>query len=148
MAKTLLRIAFADDDADDHLLFYKAIKTCYLSPIIDCFFNADAMLDKFRRGNPVPHIIFLDKNMPGNYNYECLAAIKGSGILSAVPVIIYSTSDNAAEIAEADQLGAAHFITKPVRFQDTLTILCNTIHQFVPHELAVRCNTAVSPVCC
>ncbi|MGC4038797.1 MAG: response regulator [Chitinophagaceae bacterium] len=139
MSKTLLRIAFADDDQDDHLLFYKAVKSFYLSPVIDCFFTSDSLLNFYtKRGNPAPHIIFLDKNMPGNYNYECLARMKNNEALMSVPIIIYSTSSHPADVGKARQLGATDFITKPVKFSDTIGCLRNAIDNFVPHNIVSR----------
>lgn len=132
MNKSLLRIAFADDDADDHLLFFKAVKSSFRVPAIDCFFNADDFLSYYlKKENPLPHIIFLDKNMPGNFNYECLSRIKSSELLRHIPVIIYSTSNQEREITEAISKGATGFITKPVGFKETIDVLASTIEKFV-----------------
>ena len=135
MNKALLRIGFADDDMDDHLLFVRAIRSYYSVPCIDCFFDTDEMLASYTRtGAILPHILFLDKNMPGNYDYECLVKIKDHQLLRSIPVIIYSTSCVATEITEALRQGAAAFISKPVGFNQTVDVLRSAIEQFVPHR--------------
>ena len=128
MNKNLLRIAFADDDTDDHLFFFDAIKSIYHLALINNFLNADDLLNFYTREKHItPHIIFLDKNMPGNMNYECLEQIKETESLASIPVIIYSTSSNAGEINEAMRKGATGFIIKPSTFAETVQVLHSTI---------------------
>ncbi len=128
MNKNLLRIAFADDDTDDHLFFFDAIKTIYHLALINNFLNSKDLLNFFtHEKHIIPHIIFLDKNMPGNMNYECLEQITGTKSLASVPVIIYSTTSNREEINEATLKGARGFIIKPPTFAETVEILHSTI---------------------
>lgn len=131
MNLNLLRIAFADDDKDDHLLFSAAVRSRYISPIIDCFFNAQDLLDFYVRDRHIaPHIFFLDKNMPGNIYYECLNRLKSVPQLAGIPIVIYSTSDNSVEKEEALAQGAKAFITKPISFPETIQILASAIEMF------------------
>lgn len=128
MNKNLLRIAFADDDTDDHLFFFDAIKSIYHLALINNFLNSEDLLDFFTRERHItPHIIFLDKNMPGNMNYECLQQIKATRCLVSIPVIIYSTTSNAEEINEAMLKGATGFIIKPSTLAETVQVLHSTI---------------------
>jgi len=139
MNKNLLRIAFADDDPDDHLFFFDAIKSTYRLALINNFFTSTEMLDFFSNSqNIIPHILFLDKNMAGNENYQCLDQIKKDPVLTAIPVIIYSTSANHLEINEALVKGATSFITKPSTLSDTIEILRETINSFVPVKFEER----------
>jgi DNA-binding NarL/FixJ family response regulator len=144
MDKNLLRIAFADDDADDHLFFFDAVKKVYRLALINNFFNSSDLLHFFVAQNNIPpHIIFLDKNMPGNQNYECLEAIKNAEALSSVPVIIYSTSCHAVEIEAGLQKGAAAFITKPGDMTNTIGIIRSTINEYVPMDFVETIRKAV-----
>jgi CheY-like chemotaxis protein len=144
MDKSLLRIAFADDDMDDHLFFFDAIKKIYQLALVNNFFNSADLLHFFvTQRNIYPHIIFLDKNMPGNENYECLDAIKNTPVLSTIPLIIYSTSHNAREIEDGIRKGAAAFITKPGTIPDTMHLLRTTIREHVPVSFQERAMSAV-----
>ncbi len=128
MNKNLLRIAFADDDTDDHLFFFDAIKSIYHLALINNFLNSEDLLNFFTKEKHItPHIIFLDKNMPGNMNYECLVQIKETKSLASVPVIIYSTTNSQDEINEAMLKGATGFIIKPPTFAETVQVLHFTI---------------------
>lgn len=144
MDKSLLRIAFADDDADDHLFFFDAVKKIYQLALINNFFTSADLLHYFAvQRNIPPHIIFLDKNMPGNENYECLVEIKRTPVLSAVPVVIYSTSSSAREIEDGLHRGAAAFITKPGNLAETIQVLRSTINEHVPLDFQERIRSAV-----
>jgi len=144
MDKSFLRIAFADDDMDDHLFFFDAVKRTYQLALINNFFNSEDLLNFFVvQKNIPPHIIFLDKNMPGNENYECLVEIKKTPVLSTIPVIIYSTSSHLPEIEAGLRKGATAFITKPGDMAETIQVLRETINEFVPVDFHEKMRSAV-----
>ena len=144
MDKSFLRIAFADDDMDDHLFFFDAVKKTYQLALINNFFNSADLLNFFgTEKNIAPHIIFLDKNMPGNEKYECLVEIKKTPVLSSIPVIIYSTSSHFREIEDGLRKGATAFITKPGNMDDTIQVLRDTINEYVPIHFHETIRSAV-----
>jgi CheY-like chemotaxis protein len=148
MNNNLLRIAFADDDQDDHLFFFQAVKEVYELALINNFFSSQDLIDFFSgRRNIAPHIFFLDINMPGNLKFECLDAIKNDPFLNTVPVVIYSTSASAADITTALSKGAAAFITKPDKIDITAEVLRETIGKYVEirfKEKPIRANASLS----
>ena len=115
----------ADDDQDDQELFVGALQQIDESCVCLTAFDGEDAIQKLTGTTlPVlPDIIFLDLNMPKINGRQCLARIKESPVLQHIPVIIYSTSADAKEIQEADQLGAALFMQKPNRFNDLYTAL-------------------------
>ncbi|MGC4038455.1 MAG: hypothetical protein QM764_21000 [Chitinophagaceae bacterium] len=76
--------------------------------------------------------------MPGNYRNECLLKIETEENLNNIPVIIYSTTEHPLEIAAAEKSSASDFITKPVKFEETVQCLRTAIERFVPHNIAIR----------
>lgn len=66
----------------------------------------------------IPGFIFLELNMPRMDGKGCLGEIKKSARMKHIPVIIYSTSGNQAEIEETRKLGASYFLIKPTSFTD------------------------------
>lgn len=130
MNNDLLRIAFADDDQDDHLFFFHAIKETFELALINNFFSSQELIHFFcKQRNVAPHIFFLDINMPGNSNFECLDAIKKDPFLSSLPVIIYSTSASEKDVQTALSKGAAAFITKPDHIAMAALLLRETIEK-------------------
>lgn len=62
---------------------------------------------------PRPNLILLDVNMPGLTGFETLTAIKGDPALSAIPVIMLSTSDSPDEVRRCYQAHANVYVQKP-----------------------------------
>ncbi|HZR46264.1 MAG TPA: response regulator [Candidatus Manganitrophaceae bacterium] len=67
-------------------------------------------------GNPT--VILLDINMPKVNGLEVLRTIKGDETLKTIPVIIMTTSQQEAHIAESRALGVNAYIEKPVNFRE------------------------------
>jgi CheY-like chemotaxis protein len=62
----------------------------------------------------LPDFIFLDINMSKMDGWKCLNELKKDESLKHIPVIMYSTSSTEEEIKKAYQLGAVHFLKKPL----------------------------------
>jgi len=110
-----MTILLVDDDADDRKLFFEVARE--VDDTIACIpaVNADeALLYLSDQTNPLPDFIFLDLRMPGLSGEACLLEIKKEPRLASIPVIVYTTSKDVAESVRLKQLGAAHFMSKPV----------------------------------
>jgi CheY-like chemotaxis protein len=110
-----MTILLVDDDEDDRKLFAEAAREVDNS--INCLSASDGMeaLGFLRDDhNELPDYIFLDLRMPGLTGEECLVEIKKEARLAAIPVIVYTTSRDVRESVRLKQLGAAHFMSKPV----------------------------------
>jgi diguanylate cyclase (GGDEF)-like protein len=62
-----------------------------------------------------PDLILLDAEMPGMSGFEMLKALKAESSLSAIPVIFITSHSEAGFEVSALDMGAADFITKPLR---------------------------------
>ena len=114
-----MTILLVDDDEDDRKLFVEATKE--VDSTITCLSASDGMEALvFLRDDrhDVPDFIFLDLRMPGISGEECLMEIKKEPRLALVPVIVYTTSRDVRESVKLKQLGAAHFMSKPVSPED------------------------------
>jgi CheY-like chemotaxis protein len=119
-----MNILLIDDDEDDRKLFCEAATE--VDPTMTCTVasNGDeALLYLNDKANPVPDFIFLDLRMPGLSGRQCLAEIKKDARLESVPVIVYTTSTDVKESVELKELGAAHFMSKPVSPDDVYYML-------------------------
>ncbi len=117
-------ILLVDDDEDDRKLFFDAVKE--LDAAITCISARDgqeALRYLRETANPLPDFIFLDLRMPGLSGQQCLVEIKKEPRLSSIPVMIYTTSRNVRESEELKQLGATHFMSKPVFPDDVYYML-------------------------
>ena len=125
--KPLKCILIGDDDPDDQELFLEALKEIDEDFVCITAFDGQDVLDKLANPLFIPDMIFLDLNMPKMSGKECLREIKKSSLLSDVPVIIYSTSDDKKEMSEVLQSGAVFFFQKPNRFEELSRALTHII---------------------
>jgi CheY-like chemotaxis protein len=110
-----MTILLIDDDEDDRKLFFEA--TAEYDDTIEYVAAAnarEAMLYLNNAANVLPDFIFLDLRMPGLSGEQCLLEIKKDPRIASIPVIIYTTSRDEKESARLKELGAAHFMSKPV----------------------------------
>lgn len=110
-----MNILLIEDDKDDSAIFSEAVKD--FDPAIDFESAPDAgkALSYLKDcKNRLPDFIFLDLRMPGMTGQECLVEIKKDPRLAPVPVIVYTTSKDVKESILLKNLGAVHFMSKPV----------------------------------
>ena len=71
----------------------------------------------------LPDLILLDLNMPRKDGREVLAEIKADGILSRIPVLVFTVSSSDKDILAAYNLQANAFITKPIDLDEFITVV-------------------------
>jgi CheY-like chemotaxis protein len=128
MENAPLHILLADDDADDRLLFIKAFSELKIKTIIHTVNDGVELMEYLTKKNAVlPHIIFLDLNMPLKNGLECLKEIKSNKKLKDISVAIYSTSASEKNIEETFYNGANVYIQKPNNFNILKKVLDKTV---------------------
>lgn len=138
-----LHILLADDDESDRLLFKEAFAELKLDTIVQTVNDGVQLMEWLNRENiRLPHLLFLDLNMPRKNGLECLKEIKRNEKLKAISIAIYSTSDNVKDMDETFLNGANVYITKPNEFNTLKQVLekaVMTAHQY-QDELMKREN--------
>ncbi len=91
--------------------------------------NNGGELMSFLESNSInlPHVLFLDLNMPRKTGFECLSEIKQNEKLKQLPVIIYSTSANPEVMDMLYNNGAQHYICKPAYFKEIKSVINTAI---------------------
>jgi len=69
---------------------------------------------------PFPDLMVLDLNLPKKTGREVLSDVKGDAAFSSIPVVIFSTSQAASDIAGSYRLGANCYLSKPSTLPDFL----------------------------
>jgi CheY-like chemotaxis protein len=113
-----IHILLADDDEDDRLFFKDAFGEIRLKTIVETVNDGVQLMDYLANAsNRLPHILFLDLNMPRLTGMDCLREIKSIDRLKDIPVAIYSTSASDHDIEETFVMGANIYIKKPGDFK-------------------------------
>lgn len=120
MENGLINILLADDDEDDRVFFKDAFDEIKIKTRVTLVNDGVELMNHLtQNGHPLPHILFLDLNMPRKSGIECLQEIRQNERLKDIPIAIYSTSSSEEDIEDTFVRGANVYIKKPNNF-DTL----------------------------
>lgn len=112
----IIKVLLADDDPDDRSFFEEAIKQLDFDSKVTTVENGKELLD-YLETSDLPHIIFLDLNMPILNGLETLKKLKQNQSYNNIAVAIYSTSSANKDIENTLANGANCYIVKPNDFQ-------------------------------
>ncbi|MDZ7719901.1 MAG: response regulator [Balneolaceae bacterium] len=122
--KAPLRVLLTDDDEDDRLIFKEILDEMDKDIIVRMVNDGKQLMDFLATENkPLPHIIFLDLNMPTMNGLECLKEIRNDDRYSDISIAIYSTSISEKDIEETFLHGANIYITKPAAYSELKKVL-------------------------
>jgi CheY-like chemotaxis protein len=119
-------ILLAEDIEDHIMLTRRAFKMAgLLNPVVVVRDGEEAIAYLTGEGKfanrfeyPLPTLLLLDLKMPRKNGFEVLEWLRGKTELSALRVVVLTTSDRIQDVNRAYQLGANSFLTKPVDFRD------------------------------
>lgn len=138
-------IILVDDDSDDRMLFEEVFSELKLKSKLLTFKNGLEAINYFERADTaVPHVIFLDLNMPIMGGLEVLEILRRTEKYKFVPIAIYSTSSAEKDIEETLVNGANIYITKPNDY-DKLKDVMNSVlkMQWQYHNSSLSISTFV-----
>jgi len=122
-----LNILLAEDDQDDRMFFKDAFDSVKIEHNLTMFENGADLMAYLTDTDDLPHIVFLDLNMPGKSGIECLKEIRSNKRLQDISVAIYSTSATNGNVEETFVLGANVYIKKPREFATLKKIISDVI---------------------
>ena len=132
-----LNVLLADDDIDDCNFFKKALIELPLPTLLTTVHDGEELMEILRRDtDELPHVIFLDINMPRKNGFECLAEVKLSKRLKQLPVIVFSTSFEQEVVNLLYKNGAQYFIRKPSDFSQFKQIIEHTLLLIMKEKLS------------
>lgn len=122
-----IQILMVEDDPGDVFLIREALKSSKLRFTVHHADNGEKALDFLHRRPPFeaaerPDLILLDLNLPRVNGIEVLRDVKSVPELSAIPVIVLTTSKSEADATLCRQLGASDFISKAPSFEEFLAV--------------------------
>ncbi len=123
MSNSIYNIFYTDDDTDDQEVFKEVVSEINEGIYIFTQNNGAELMDILNSPPPSPRLIFLDLNMPVKNGYEVLKEVRQSERLCALPIVIFSTSNDSSSIAETRRLGATLYVPKPSSYNDLKTML-------------------------
>lgn len=121
MAGRATILVVEDDAADAYFLekaFERILANCAVNRVSDGE-EARAYLQgvgKYsdRKAFPLPSVILLDLHMPRMNGFEFLNWLRNDPELKIIPAVVYSSSENPADIKKAYEMGANSFLHKRI----------------------------------
>ena len=128
MNNDYINITLADDDEDDRLFFTDAFSVLKINTRVNTFNDGVELMNYLNDVDCVlPHILFLDLNMPKKNGIECLLEIKKNSRFDTIAIAIYSTSSSEEHIEETFVNGANIYIKKPNDFNTLKKVLSDVV---------------------
>lgn len=107
-------IYLVDDDEDDLYFIKSAILNNIPNCVVKCFIHGRQLIETLdKMAMELPTLILMDLNMPVLNGKETLKMIRKKMETKTLPVVIFTTSSNAAEKESCLHFGASKYICKP-----------------------------------
>ena len=128
MQKDFIHIILADDDEDDRMFFTDAFEELKIGTKVKTFNDGVFLMDYLNSDDcELPHVLFLDLNMPRKSGLECLNEIKLNAKFNNIAIAIDSTSASEEDIEKTFIQGANIYIKKPSSFKTLKKVLSEVV---------------------
>jgi len=129
----------AEDDADFRLLVKRAIDRSQLGVDLRFVEDGEQLLDYLHHRGPFagdgaaprPGLVLLDLNLPRTDGRDALREIKSDPALRAIPIVVFTTSNAAEDVALCYGLGANAFVKKPMDMPALVDLLSTIGHYWL-----------------
>lgn len=124
-------ILLVDDDKICNFINEVTLSKMGIAKEVHTALNGQDALDLingyFQGDKALPDVIFLDLNMPIMDGFQFIEAFKRLDFpkKDKILIIVLTSSVNPVDIKRAKELGIEHYLTKPVKEEDIMTILQN-----------------------
>lgn len=112
-----VRIAMADDDPVDQEALRRAAVSGRVNVEFTFFPRGEGLLRYLHDMSTIeflPNLVVLDLKMPDQSGVETLEAMRATPALTALPVVVFTGSDDPDDIQGAREAGATWVVQKPV----------------------------------
>jgi CheY-like chemotaxis protein len=125
--KATTQILYIDDDSDDCVMLSESLTAVSSTVHLDCLYDGEEAFRYLHTvpSSELPDLIILDLNMPRWDGKTTLSQLKSDPLLSGIPVVILSTSENMADKEYCTRLGAASYLQKPYHYTGYTEIIRN-----------------------
>lgn len=118
MTNEPLEILLADDDENDRILFQDVLNEIKINTKLHTVNDGQFLMEYItEHADNLPHLLFLDLNMPRKNGIECLKELRKI-YSKEITICIFSTSSHNKDIEDTFLHGANIFMTKPSSFKE------------------------------
>jgi DNA-binding response OmpR family regulator len=125
----MFKVLLVEDNPADVLLIRGAIRTSTIPADVTVASDGEQaiqLLDKFQ-----PDLIILDLNVPKINGFGVLERHR---LMGRAPVVVFTSSDRAAERANALALGAREYVVKPMTWREYFAAIRGVMERWLPTD--------------
>jgi CheY-like chemotaxis protein len=130
-------ILVVEDNEDDVFLLRRGFQKANLDPVLHIVPDGQAAIEYLRAQLAtsarapqfLPALTLLDLQLPYFTGLQVLRWIRGEQVFSRMPVVVFTSSSNAADIESAYQIGANAYLVKPSDLDEQMR-LAQLIYHF------------------
>jgi CheY-like chemotaxis protein len=123
-------VLLVEDNAGDALLIGRALAECPTPVHLRIARDGEQALQILEEPGFTPDLIILDLNIPGISGYGVMAAYP----MRKAPVVVFSASQNEADVGRVLSLGAKDFVHKPLDLDDYKTAVAGMVEKWAAHD--------------
>jgi CheY-like chemotaxis protein len=123
-------VLLVEDNAGDALLIGQALEEYHISVHLHIARDGEQALQILGEQDFEPDLIILDLNIPKISGHTVLSMSRPN----KTPVVVFTASENQADIDRAYLLGAKEFVHKPMDLDDYKAAVCCVIQKWAPRE--------------
>lgn len=128
-----LEVLLAEDDEGDVRFVQECMKRSPYAVSLSVVPDGEKAVQYLRKSGTYqsasrPHLVFLDLNMPVMDGREAISHIKADAALKNIPIIVFTTSEQKADLIKLYALGANCYVTKPMEFDNFCRVIQEILH--------------------
>jgi CheY-like chemotaxis protein len=124
-------ILVAEDDPTDAFFLQRAFSKSGVAVTLHFVRDGQEVIDYLkgdapfsdRQVYPLPGLLLLDLKMPRLNGFDVLNWLKTKSNIKRLPVVVFSSSEEAKDVNHAYDLGANSYLVKPHATEDLLTLV-------------------------
>ena len=124
MKSNAIDILILEDDSNDLELTMRSLKKKYPAASIVATTDGVETLDylfsegvsRIQQPSDFPRLMLVDLKVPKVNGMEVIKTIKSHAVLSIIPIVVFSSSNQEEDIVLAYRNGANAYVVKPVQF--------------------------------
>lgn len=113
-----LQVLLVDDNPDHRFLTRRALKPLEATLALEVAVAEDGEEAlRLALAAATPGLVLLDIKMPRLDGFQVLGALRADARTARLPVVMFTSSENRADVERARSLGADDYVTKPLDAQ-------------------------------
>jgi DNA-binding response OmpR family regulator len=113
-----MSILLVEDSPGECELFRRALAQARLDVALYSEYDAEAALHFLRNQQGLPSLILLDWHLRNRHGDAFLKQLRSESRFAGIPVVVFTTSDDASDLAAAYANGANGYVVKPATFDE------------------------------